>query len=259
MFFEYRNGAYTEYVSNETQKNNAFSPLSCNYQHTLSKPFNLLLPSSHCPDCKQTLRFLERLPLFSYIFLKGKCAYCQEKIHLRYPLIEVLTFICSSIVAYRFHLGIQMLAALMLTWGLIALSGIDFEQCLLPDVLVLPLLWLGLVLNAFHVFVAAETAILGACVAYLSLWILAKSYCFLTKREGMGHGDFKCFALLGAWLGCNVLIDILLIASFLGSAVACVLLLSKKNSFVTAVPFGAYLAIAGWLTLLGENPSSFFI
>ena len=222
------------------------------------KPFNLLFPSSHCPNCEQILCFLEKLPLFAYLFLKGKCAYCQKKIHLRYPLIEILTAICSGMVAYRFNFGVHTLAALMLTWGLIAIGGIDFEQYLIPDILVLPLLWLGLLLNAFHVFVPPETAILGACLAYLSLWVLAKIYYALTKREGMGHGDFKCFALLGAWLGCDVLINILLIASLLGSIVACTLLLIKKHSFTKAMPFGPYLAIAGWLVLvLGAQPLSF--
>ena len=219
------------------------------YEAPLVHPFNLLLPSSHCPDCKHALHFLERLPLCAYLFLKGKCAYCQQKIHLRYLSVEALTLIGSSVVACRFNGG-QMLAALILTWGLIVLSGIDFEQYLLPDVVVLPLLWLGLCVNAFHVFVSPAAAILGASAAYLSLWILAKSYGYLTKKEVMGHGDFKCFALLGAWLGVYSLLNILLMASLLGTVVGGALLLRGKNCFQKPIPFGPYLAIAGWLTLL---------
>lgn len=219
----------------------------------LTTPFNLMLPSSHCPECKSTLNFFYSLPLCAYLFLKGKCAYCKRKIHPRYPLIEMITLICSVVVAYHFSWGIQMFAALILTWGLIALSGIDFEHGLLPDILVWPLLWLGLSLNAFHVFVSPKEAILGASVAYLSLWIVAKVYQYLTKREGMGQGDFKCFALLGAWLGIQVLIKILLIASLLGLLIGFVLLLKQKKSFQQAIPFGPYLAIAGWFSLLLLN------
>jgi leader peptidase (prepilin peptidase) / N-methyltransferase len=143
-----------------------------------------------------------------------------------------------------------MLAALILTWGLIALSGIDFEHGLLPDVLVFPLLWLGLILNAFHVFVSSVSAIFGAVTAYLSLWLVAKSYHCLFKKAGMGQGDFKFFALLGAWLGIHALVNILLVASLLGLLVACILLLMGKISLHKPMPFGPYLAIAAWLILI---------
>jgi leader peptidase (prepilin peptidase) / N-methyltransferase len=223
---------------------------SMHYEKPVTHSFNLLLPASHCPDCQHTLRFFEKLPVCAYLFLRGKCAYCQHKIHPRYLLVETLTLICSSIVAYRFHGSVQLLAALILTWGLIVLSGIDCEQYLLPDVLVLPLLWLGLNLNVFYVFVSPVAAILGASVAYLSLWTLAKGYGYLAKKEVMGQGDFKCFAMLGAWLGVNALINILLMASLLGAVVGCVLLIKGKSSLQKPIPFGPFLAIAGWLTLL---------
>ncbi len=219
-------------------------------ESSLAHSFNLLLPFSHCPNCKHTFRFLEKLPLCAYLYLRGQCAYCQQKIHPRYLLLETLTLICSCIVAYRFHDGVQVLAALILTWGLIVLSGIDCEKYLLPDVLVLPLLWLGLNLSTFHVFVSPVAAILGASVGYLSLWALAKSYGYLAKKEVMGYGDFKCFAMLGAWLGVNTLVNILLIASLLGTVVGCILLLKGKSSFQKPIPFGPFLAVAGWLTLL---------
>ncbi len=222
-----------------------------------AKPFNLFLPSSHCPDCNHALRFLEKLPIGSYFYLKGKCVYCEEKIHPRYLLIELATVLCSCIVIFCFDWNAQALAALILTWGLIVLSGIDFEHSVLPDILVIPLLWFGLILNVFHVFVSPESAILGACIAYISLWGLAKSYQFFAKKEGMGHGDFKCYALLGAWLGISALLEILLIASFLGLVVGSVLLLRGKSSLREPIPFGPYLAIAGWLVLLmSQRPSS---
>jgi leader peptidase (prepilin peptidase)/N-methyltransferase len=216
----------------------------------LAKPFNIVVPSSHCPECHHALHFLERLPLFAYLFLKGKCAYCQKKIHPRYLLIETITLIGSSVIIYRFDLNLHMLAALILTWGLITLGGIDFEQSILPDVLVLPLLWLGLILNVFHVFASPASAILGASVAYLSLWVVAKSYGYLVNKEAMGHGDFKCFALLGAWLGIYALIDILIIASLLGLVAGSILWIREKSCFQKSIPFGPYLALAGWLVLI---------
>jgi leader peptidase (prepilin peptidase) / N-methyltransferase len=237
----------------------AENPAMVMQEGLIVKPFNLWLPASHCPYCKQTLRFLERLPVASYIVLKGKCAYCSKKIHPRYLWIELITCLSSSLVAYRFNMSVQMAMALFLTWGLIVLSGIDLEQSLLPDVLVLPLLWLGLIVNAFHMFTTPESAILGASLAYLSLWLLAKSFYYFTKREGMGQGDFKCFALLGAWLGWCALIYILLIASLLGLLVACILLIKRKNNFHSALPFGPYLAVAGWLVLLMNEKMAYFI
>lgn len=225
-------------------------PVSIMNKNKLATPFNFMWPSSHCPECKRALNFFYRLPLFTYLFLKGKCAYCKRRIHLRYPLIESISFLCSILIVYRFNWGVQMFGAHILTWGLIALSGIDFEHGLLPDILVLPLLWFGLILNTFHVFVSPEAAILGASVAYVSFWLLATIYQYLTKKEGMGQGDFKCFALLGAWLGINALIKILLIASIVGLLAGFVVSMKQKNNFQTAIPFGPCLAIAGWVNLL---------
>ncbi|WP_010598383.1 prepilin peptidase [Rickettsiella massiliensis] len=161
----------------------------------------LLWPNSHCPLCQHSLRFFEKIPLFSYFLLKARCTYCQQKIPIRYFLIEMLTLISSLAVVYTFEWPVPMLVALFLTWGLIVLSGIDYEYGWLPDIIIFPLLWLGLSCNAFNLFVPTASAVLGALVAYLSLWLLAKLYRWATHKEGMGYGDFKLFAVFGAWLG----------------------------------------------------------
>jgi leader peptidase (prepilin peptidase) / N-methyltransferase len=211
--------------------------------------FNLLVPASHCPRCKHALRFWEKLPMLGYMLAKGKCAYCKQKIHLRYITIEIMTVICSCVIFLHFRPNMQMLAVLVFTWGLILLSGIDLEQHLLPDIIILPLLWFGLILNAFGTFVSATSAILGATIAYIGLWTLAKIYNFFAKKEGMGYGDFKCFAMLGAWLGVDLLAYILLCASLLG-LIGGSLLLKKEDFLQSSIPFGPYLALSGWLMLL---------
>lgn len=222
--------------------------------NNLSETFNIMFPFSHCPDCQQCLTILQKIPLLSYIFLKGKCAFCKKRISFRYPFIEALTLVCSLLVIERFGLSMQMLTGLFLTCGLLTLAFIDFEKGLLPDCLVFPLLWIGLILSAFHLFVSPEAAILGASVAYLSLFTLAKGYQCITKREGMGQGDFKCFALLGAWLGLAALPYILFIAASLGSLVGLGLLIMKKDSLQKGIAFGPYLAIAGWLVFMQIYP-----
>lgn len=220
----------------------------------LGKKFNIFLPFSHCPNCQQHLTISQKIPLLSYLFLKGKCAHCQKSISFRYPLIEMLTLLASLLVMERFGFNLQMLAGLILTWGLLALAFIDLEQGLLPDSLVFPLLWLGLISNLVHLFVSPEAAILGASFAYLSLFTLAKGYQFIIKREAMGQGDFKCFALLGAWLGIGSLPYILFIAAFLGSLTGIILCIMKKNSVRESIAFGPYLAIAAWFVFIYNYP-----
>ncbi|MFZ0219462.1 MAG: A24 family peptidase [Candidatus Aquirickettsiella sp.] len=215
-----------------------------------TKTFNIFLPFSHCPNCHAYLTFLQKIPLLSYFFLKRKCAFCQEKISFCYPLIEVLTLVTSLIVIERFGINLQTFAALILTWGLLILAFIDIEHKILPDIITFPLLWCGLLSNIKQLFVSPESAILGACFAYLFLYILAKCYQWLIKIEPMGEGDFKCFALLGAWLGINALPYVLLIASVIGSLVGVVLYLCNKDSLRKGIAFGPYLALSGWLVLL---------
>ncbi len=210
----------------------------------------LLWPNSHCPLCQHSLRFFEKIPLFSYFLLKARCTYCQQKIPIRYFLIEMLTLISSLAVVYTFEWPVPMLVALFLTWGLIVLSGIDYEYGWLPDIIIFPLLWLGLSCNAFNLFVPTASAVLGALVAYLSLWLLAKLYRWATHKEGMGYGDFKLFAVFGAWLGIDSLAPILCMAAFSGLLVSSVLILLNKLKFKAAIPFGPFLALAGWIFLL---------
>ncbi len=222
----------------------------------LDEKFNIFLPFSHCPNCQKNLTILQKIPLLSYLFLKGKCIHCQRHISFRYPLIEMLTLLTSLLVIERFGFNLQMLAGLILTWGLLTLAFIDLEQGVLPDSLVFPLLWLGLIANLIHLFVSPEAAILGASFAYLSLFALAKGYQFIIKREAMGQGDFKCFALLGAWLGIGSLPYILFIAAFLGSLTGIILCVMKKNSLRESIAFGPYLAIAAWLFFIYTYPQT---
>jgi leader peptidase (prepilin peptidase) / N-methyltransferase len=214
------------------------------------KTFNLFLPFSHCPNCHKYLTILQKIPLVSYFLLKRKCAYCQVKISFCYPLIEILTLITSFIVIEQFGISLQAFAALILTWGLLILAFIDFKHEILPDIISLPLLWCGLFSSTMQLFVSPEAAILGASLAYLFLYILAKCYQWLIKIEPMGEGDFKCFALLGAWLGIKALPYILFIAAVAGSLVGAVLYLYNKNSLRKGMAFGPYLALSGWLVLL---------
>lgn len=217
------------------------------------KTFNIFLPFSHCPNCHEYLTILQKVPLLSYFFLKKKCAYCQIKISLFYPFVELLTLIASLIVIERFGISLQSFAALILTWGLLILAFIDFEHKILPDIITFPLLWCGLLASIQQLFVSPEAAILGACCAYLFLYILAKCYQWLTKIEPMGGGDFKCLALLGAWLGIKALPFILLMAAVAGSIVGLVLYISNKDSLRKGIAFGPYLALSGWLVLLYQS------
>lgn len=233
-----------------------------NYQQFLSeenpsqlneKTFNIFLPFSHCPNCQEYLTILQKIPLLSYFFLKRRCAYCQIRIPFFYPLIEIITLISSLIVIERFGISFQTLAALILTWGLLILAFIDFEHKILPDIITFPLLWCGLLSSTMQFFVSPEAAILGACFAYLFLYLLAKCYQLVAKIKPMGEGDFKCFALLGAWLGIKALPCILFLASVLGSIVGLVLYLSNKASLRKGIAFGPYLALSGWLVLIGRS------
>jgi leader peptidase (prepilin peptidase) / N-methyltransferase len=215
------------------------------------KTFNIFLPFSHCPNCHEYLTILQKIPLLSYFFLKRRCAYCQVRISFCYPLIEIITLISSLIVIERFGISLQTFAALVLTWGLLILAFIDLERKILPDIITFPLLWCGLLSSTMQVFVSPEAAILGACFAYLFLYVLAKCYQLLAKIEPMGEGDFKFFALLGAWLGIKALPYILFIAAGVGSIVGIALYLSNKDNLRKGIAFGPYLALSGWLVLIG--------
>ncbi len=212
--------------------------------------FNLAVPRSHCPKCKKTLQVKHNIPLFSYLFLKGKCPYCKKKIPLRYPIVESITCVLSIIVAARFGISPQTAALLPLTWGLIALVFIDFDHLLLPDVITLPLLWLGLLFNAFHVFTNASSAIIGAAAGYVTLFVIAWVFKLIRGIEGMGQGDFKLAALFGAWVGWAMLPFVIFIAALFGAIFGIIFLAWKKYSLRHPLPFGPYLAVAGWVAIM---------
>lgn len=223
------------------------------------KTFNLISPRSQCPSCKHTISSLENIPLLSYLFQKGKCRHCGVSISIQYPLIELFTAILTAYIVYKFGYSWQTGTALFLVWGLIALSAIDFKTTLLPDNITLPLLWLGIVVNYFGVFCSLEDSVLGAVFGYLSLWTVFHIFKIITGKEGMGYGDFKLLALLGAWLGWQYLIAIILISSVLGSVIGITLILSKTLDRGTPTPFGPYLALGGLVCLLwGPQVKSIF-
>ena len=212
--------------------------------------FDLITPRSRCPHCQRPIAAWENIPLVSYLRLKGRCAGCGKHIGARYPIIEAATALLSAIVAWHFGFGWAAAAALVLTWGLIALSVIDFDHQLLPDSITLPLLWLGLLLSLQTLFVDSASSIVGAAVGYLSLWSIYVLFKWVTGKEGMGYGDFKLLAMLGAWVGWQGLPVIVLLSSVVGAVVGIVLIVARGRDRNIPIPFGPYLAAAGWLTLL---------
>lgn len=212
--------------------------------------YNLLLPHSECPRCSHKIRAWENIPVISYLMLRGKCAECRAKISLRYPLVELATGILSAFVVYHFGLSWQAGAFLVLTWGLLAMSLIDADHQLLPDVLVLPLLWLGLIVNGQGLFTDLYDALWGAVAGYLSLWLVYWAFKLITGKEGMGYGDFKLLAMLGAWGGWQILPLTILLSSLVGAVLGVVMLKMRNAQTSTPIPFGPYLAIAGWIALL---------
>ncbi|WP_454911243.1 prepilin peptidase [Stutzerimonas chloritidismutans] len=216
----------------------------------ISERFNLLLPSSRCPHCDHQVRSWENIPLVSWLALRGKCSSCRAPISSRYPLVELACGLLSGYVAWHFGFTWQSGAMLLLTWGLVAMSMIDIDHQLLPDSLVLPLLWLGLILNNFGLFVSLESALWGAVAGYLSLWSVYWLFKLVTGKEGMGYGDFKLLAMLGAWGGWQVLPLTILLSSVVGAVLGTILLRVQRAESSTPIPFGPYLAIAGWIALL---------
>ncbi len=215
--------------------------------------FDLVFPASHCPRCQHRLRAWENIPLLSYLLLRGRCHGCAQPIPWRYPAVELLTAIMTLVTAWHFGPDWQGLAAVVLTWLLITLSVIDFDHQILPDDLTLPGMWLGLLLALSGLFVDCSEAIIGAAAGYLSLWSIYQLFRLLTGKEGMGYGDFKLLAMLGAWLGWAALLPIILLSSVVGaiSGVVQIILLGRDRSI--PIPFGPYLAVAGWVTLLWGN------
>ena len=221
---------------------------------------SLSKPNSTCPKCQHKIRFYENIPVISWLFLKGKCSQCKNSISIRYPLVEATTALLSLVIANQYGVSVETLLLLILTWGLICLTLIDFDHMLLPDQIVMPLLWLGLLVNITGTFVPLSDAVIGAAVGYMSLFSVFWLFKLLTGKEGMGYGDFKLFALFGAWLGWQLLPILILMASVVGAIVGISLMLFKNHTREQAIPFGPYLAIAGWITLLwGDGIWSWYI
>jgi leader peptidase (prepilin peptidase) / N-methyltransferase len=220
-------------------------------------PFDLIRPRSCCPGCRAPITALQNIPVLSYLFLKGRCAGCGRPIGLRYPVYELVTGLASAVVAFKFGFGPACAAALVFTWFLVALTGIDLDTQLLPDGLTLPLLWLGLATSLVLSHAAGATlpaglpdAVIGAIAGYLSLWSVYHLFRLATGKEGMGYGDFKLLAALGAWLGWQMLLPILLCAAGVGVLVGGALILLRRHERSVPIPFGPFLAAAGWLMLL---------
>lgn len=211
---------------------------------------SLFLPRSYCPNCKATLLARDNIPILSYIILGGKCRTCKSHISIQYPLIESLTAILCMLVAWKFGVTWQTVAGCLLTQVLIAQSGIDFKHKIIPDEITLSVLWLGIIISIATIFCDSESSIIGAACGYLSLWLMYWLFYITTKKEGMGYGDFKLLAMLGAWLGWQMLPFIVIFSSILGSAVGLSLLLFTTSTRNTRIPFGPFLAIAGWLALM---------
>ena len=227
---------------------------------TSTSAFNLLLPNSQCPHCSHEIRPWENIPVISYLFLRGKCSSCKAPISMRYPLVELACGLLSAFIAWHFGFTWQAGAMLLLTWGLLAMSLIDVDHQLLPDSLVLPLLWLGLIANSFGLFSSLEDALWGAIAGYLSLWSVYWLFKLVTGKEGMGYGDFKLLAMLGAWGGWQVLPLTILLSSLVGAVLGLIMLRLRNAEASTPIPFGPYLAIAGWIALIwGEQITSSYL
>lgn len=217
--------------------------------------FNLLTPSSQCPQCQHQITWYENIPLISYfLYLKGKCSQCKSKIPFRYPLVELLSALLSVPIFLAFGFSSITAVALIFCWILICLTFIDLDEFILPDRLTLPLLWLGLLVNSQNMFTSLNEAVWGAAAGYLSLWAVYWAFKLITGKEGMGYGDFKLLAALGAWLGLSALPMIILLSSLSGIIIALLMNLFKKQDLSNPIPFGPYLTIAGYISLVwGEE------
>ena len=222
--------------------------------------YNLVVPRSGCPSCGHSITVLENIPIFSYLFLKGRCSACGTRISVRYPIVEALTGVLSGYIAWRFGFTLAVVFALVLCWALIALTFIDADTQLLPDDITLPLLWIGLIANLEGTFTDLKSAILGAVLGYLVLWAVYWCFKIFTGKEGMGYGDFKLLAALGAWLGWQMLPLIILLSAAVGAVVGIVGILIAGREKGARIPYGPYLAAAGFIALLcGSNLNEWYL
>lgn len=216
--------------------------------------YDLLTPRSQCPHCGHRIGALENIPVISYMVLRGRCRACDAAIGLRYPAVEVLGALVALAAAWHYGPGAEAFAAAVFGWSLIAAAGIDLDHQLLPDSIILPVLWLGLACNLFGLFTDLGSSVAGAMAGYLSLWLVYHGFRLLTGKEGMGYGDFKLFALLGAWMGWQSLPLVIILASLVGAVVGIALMTGGRLGQGKPIPFGPFLAVAGWIGLLwGEQ------
>ncbi len=225
-----------------------------------AEALSLVRPRSQCPHCGIMIKASENIPVLSFLLLKGRCSNCRERISWRYPVVEALTAVLSVIVAWRLGFNVSTGWALLLTWCLIALSFIDLDHQILPDNITLPVLWLGLLANVFATFTDLQSAVLGAIAGYASLWLVFHGFRLLTGKEGMGFGDFKLFAVFGAWLGWQALPLIILLSAFSGAVIGILLITLRGRDREIPIPFGPYLSVAGWIALLwGEQITNAYL
>ncbi len=215
-----------------------------------AEAFNLMVPRSKCPKCDHKISAFENIPLLSFLILGGKCRGCKSAISIRYPIIELTTCILSVIAAMHFGPGVQSLFAVVMTWTLIVLTMIDFDHQLLPDSITLLFLWLGIICNMFGLYTDIHSSLIGAIAGYMILWSVYMAFKLATGKQGMGFGDFKLLAMLGAWLGWQVLPLIIILSSVLGSLVGIGLIIFSGHQKNKPIPFGPYLATAGWIALM---------
>jgi leader peptidase (prepilin peptidase) / N-methyltransferase len=212
--------------------------------------YNLVVPRSACPKCGHMITAVENVPVLSWLVLRGKCRACKAPISARYPFVEALTGVLSGVLAWQFGFGWALAGALVFSWAMVALTFIDLDTTLLPDDITLPLVWLGLLLNIQGTFVPLATAVIGAVVGYLALWSVYWGFKLLTGKEGMGYGDFKLLAAIGAFLGWKVVPLVILLSSFVGAAIGISMIVFARHKRETPIPFGPYLAIAGVIALM---------
>lgn len=218
-----------------------------------SPPYNLVVPRSNCPSCGHQISATENIPVLSYVFLRGRCSQCHAPISVRYPVIEALSGAASGYIAWRFGFSLTTLATLIFAWAMIALAVIDLDTQLLPDTITLPLLWTGLLFNLAGGFTDIRAAIIGAAAGYLVLWTVYWAFKLITDKEGMGYGDFKLLAAIGAWLGWKMLPLVILLSSLVGAVVGLTLIVAARHGRNVPIPFGPYLVGGGFIALFWGN------
>jgi leader peptidase (prepilin peptidase) / N-methyltransferase len=221
---------------------------------TVQPRYNLVVPRSACPSCGHKITAIENIPVLSYLALRGKCSKCRTPIGVRYPLVELLTGVLTGFLAWHFGVSWQALFAIIFLWALIALTFIDADTTLLPDDITLPLLWLGLLINAAGIFTTLQSAVIGAVAGYLALWSVYWAFKLITGKEGMGYGDFKLLAALGAWLGWQMLPLVILLSAMVGTIVGVAGIVLQGREKGAKLPFGPYLAAAGLIAIIWGTP-----